>query len=410
MKVLYLHQHFSTPNGSIGIRSYWMSQHLISRGHKVTIVCGSYSGADTGLVNNFVNGERRGHVDGIEIIELNLAYSNSDLFLKRFLIFIKYALKSLKIIFQERYDIIFATSTPLTAGIPGIFARWMKNKPFVFEVRDLWPELPKEMGVITNPITLFSMSLLEKATYHSAHHLIALAPGISEGIIKKGINKELVSLIPNGCDLNIFNNIADKWRPSNIDKTDFLALYAGTHGEANGLNNLLDVAKELKNRKRDDIKFLLIGQGKLKDSLKEIAINSELDNVIFHDLIDKKKLASLMSSTDIGLQILADCKAFYNGTSPNKFFDYLSAGLPVLNNYPGWLSNMINEYECGYAVPPNDPIAFADALEDAANNPSKLTLMGMNSSSLALKEFNRIDLAQKWVDILENVYLNRVKK
>ncbi|WP_257970968.1 glycosyltransferase [Vibrio parahaemolyticus] len=128
-----------------------MSKRLIHHGHNVTMVCGTYGGGETGLESEFIGGKREGVVDGIRIIEFDLAYSNSDGFLKRSMTFVKFALKSIGLAFTEKYDVLFATTTPLTAGIPGIFARWLRGKPFVFEVRDLWPELPKEMGVIKKP-------------------------------------------------------------------------------------------------------------------------------------------------------------------------------------------------------------------------------------------------------------------
>lgn len=401
MKVLYFHQHFSTPKGSAGIRSYEMAQRLIARGHQVTMVCGSYGGGNTGITSPFVKGKRRATVDGIDIIEFDLAYSNSDGFVKRAMTFLKFALRSIGIALTERYDIVFATTTPLTAGIPGIFARWLKGKPFVFEVRDLWPELPKAMGVIRNPFVLKAMSFLEWASYKSAHRLIGLSPGIVDGIAQRGIPRQNIALIPNGCDLGIFANEAAPWRPEQIKPDDLLAVFAGTHGMANGLDAVLNATAELKKRGRSDIKFLLIGQGKLKSALQERAQQESLDNVIFHDPVNKASLAGLMNSTDIGLQILANIPAFYYGTSPNKFFDYIAAGLPVLNNYPGWLAEMINEHKCGFAIPPDNAIAFADALEKAADNKEMLKSMGKNSRVLAENEFNRELLSNKFVDWLE---------
>jgi len=403
MKILYFHQHFSTPKGSVGTRSYEMAQRLLARGHSVTMVCGSYGGGDTGLTAPFVNSRRSGLVDGINIIELDLSYSNSDGFVKRGLTFLKFAWASVCIALTEKYDVVFATTTPLTAGIPGIFARWLRGKPFVFEVRDLWPELPKAMGVITNPLVLGAMSILEWSTYHSAHRLIGLSPGIVEGIVHRGIAKDKVALVPNGCDLKIFNADVQAWRPENLAPDDLLAIFAGTHGIANGLDNLLDAAAELKRRGRTDIKLLLIGQGKLKPALMARAKLEKLDNVIFHDPINKQKLSGLMASADIGLQLLANIPAFYFGTSPNKFFDYISAGLPVLNNYPGWLAGMITEHQCGFAVPAQDPAAFASALEKAADDRLSLKRMGANSLLLAEREFDRTLLSNRFVDWLEGV-------
>lgn len=365
------------------------------------MVCGSYGLGETGLSAPFVKGVRRGVVDGIDIVEFDLMYSNSDGFVKRAMTFVKFALRSVSLALTARYDVVFATTTPLTAGIPGIFARWLRGKPFVFEVRDLWPELPKAMGVIRNPLVLGAMSVLEWASYRSAHRLIGLSPGIVEGIVRRGVPREWITLVPNGCDLGIFGGEATPWRPEGIRSTDLLAAFTGTHGIANGLDAVLEAAAELKRRGREDIKILLIGQGKLKSALKARAEQEGLDNVVFHDPVNKARLACLMASTDVGMQILANVPAFYYGTSPNKFFDYIAAGLPVLNNYPGWLAGMIEENRCGFSVPPDNPAAFADALEQAADNREMLQAMGQRARELAIREFDREKLANRWVDWLE---------
>lgn len=398
MRVLYFHQHFVTPKGAGAIRSYAMARALVARGHCVTMVCGSNTAGITGLQAAFKRGVRRGVVDGIDVIELDLAYSNSDGFLKRSQIFLKFALRSIWIALTANYDLVFATTTPLTAGLPGICARWLRRKTFVFEVRDLWPELPREMGVIKNPLVLWAMGVLEWMSYHSAHRLIGLSPGIVAGIKKRGISAERIIMVPNSCDLDIFTDQAEPWRPSGIQQTDFMAVFAGTHGIANGLDAVLDAAAALKQRGRLDIKLLLIGSGKMKPSLQVRVRDENLNCVIFHDSVTKAELAGLMRSADIGLQILANVPAFYFGTSPNKFFDYIAAGLPVLNNYPGWLAEMIERERCGYAVKPADSVAFADALEGAADNRDALVEMGVRANALARREFNREVMAKHWVD------------
>jgi glycosyltransferase involved in cell wall biosynthesis len=403
MRVLYFHQHFSTPSGSAGIRSYEMARHLLARGHQVTMVCGSYGSGKTGLMQPFVRGRRRGLVDGIDVIEFDLKYSNSDGFVCRALTFLKFALRSIALVFTERYDLVFATTTPLTAGIPGIFSRWLRGKPFVFEVRDLWPELPRAMGVIRNPMILSAMSVLEWTSYRSAHRLIGLSPGIVTGIVRRGVPSERVIMVPNGCDLDIFTTDVTPWRPSGVAPNDLLAVFAGTHGIANGLDAVLDTASELKRRRRNDIKLLLIGQGKLKPMLLERARREGLDNVIFHEPVDKARLAGLFAAADIGLQLLANVPAFYYGTSPNKFFDYLAAGLPVLNNYPGWLADLITQNCCGLVVPPEDPISFANALEQASVDRNALRSMGARGRLMAQQLYERGVLAQRWVACLEGV-------
>ncbi len=403
MRILYFHQHFNTPAGVGGLRSYMMARGLIDAGHAVTMVCGRHDGCVTGITGDFRNGKRSGQIDGIDVIELDLPYANKDNFVRRVHVFVKFAWRSVGIALTEPCDIVFATTTPLTAGIPGIAARFLRQKPFVFEVRDLWPELPKAMGVITNPLVLGAMSALEWASYRSADRLVALAGGIADGIEARGVNKARIMVIPNGCDLDIFDTRLKGWRPDGVDAVDLLALYAGTHGIANGLHSVLDAAAELKKRGRTDIKIALVGNGRCKPSLVARAAIENLDNILFLDPVPKTRLAQLMRSTDIGMQILDNIPAFYRGTSPNKFFDYIAAGLPVLNNYPGWLAEMIREAGCGFTVPPEDPVAFADALEQAADNRVRLATMGEASKKLAEQQFDRDMLAQQFTQWVTTV-------
>lgn len=407
MKLIYFHQHFSTPKGAAGIRSYEMARSWVARGHEVVMVCGSYGAAQTGLSGPFVGGMRRGHVDGIEVVEFDLAYTNSDSFAQRAKTFLKFALGSVRLALTERYDLVFATTTPLTAGIPGIAARWLRGKRFVFEVRDLWPELPKAMGVITNPLVLAAMSVLEWTSYRSAHRLIGLSPGIVDGIARRGVDRDRIALVPNGCDVDLFADKDHPWRPDGVAPTDLMAVFAGTHGLANGLDAVLDAGAALRRRGRDDIKLVLIGNGQLKPALQGRAAAEGLSNVIFHDPVNKARLSGLLASADVGMQILANVPAFYFGTSPNKFFDYLAAGLPVLNNYPGWLSEIIDEHRCGFAVPPEDPTAFADALERAAADRDELRRMGERGRGLAEREFNRATLAGRWIEWVEGAAIGR---
>jgi len=161
MHVLYFHQHFTTPDGSTGTRSYEVSKRLLATGHRVTMVCGAAVLSKTGLSGPFLNGRREGSVDGIYVIELELPYSNYQSFLRRSWTFLHFAFRSIVLALRLDYDVLFATSTPLTAALPGIAARWLRRKPFVFEVRDLWPELPRAMGVIRNRMVLLMMDWLE---------------------------------------------------------------------------------------------------------------------------------------------------------------------------------------------------------------------------------------------------------
>ena len=401
MRVLYFHQHFSTRKGAIGTRSFEMAKRLIARGHTVHVICGSYSLGNTGLSGDFKKGVRRGSVEGIQVTEFDLQYSNKDSFLQRTVTFLRFALRSVVIALREPCDVLFATSTPLTAALPGICARWWRRTPFVFEIRDLWPELPRAMGVITNPLVLFLMRILEWLGYHSATRLIGLAPGIIEGIAQRGIPASRIALIPNGCDNSVLVPPSSRWRPAGVADGDLLAIFSGAHGIANGLDAVLDAGLVLKARHRADIKILLIGDGKLKSQLQERARREGIDSILFHDPVDKERLGGLLAAADLGLQILANVPAFYQGTSPNKFFDYIAAGLPVLINYPGWLAEIVTATQSGFATAPSDAAALADALEEAADNREQLRSMGQRAQRLARERFDRDALGEQFVSWLE---------
>ena len=397
MHVLYIHQHFSTPSGAAGTRSYEMARRLIAQGHCVTMVCGSYKAGKTGLQQRFRHSRREGEVDGIQVIEFDLAYSNHDGLARRTAVFLRYALGAMGLALTRRYDLLLETSTPLTASLPGLVARWLRGKPFVFEVRDLWPELPRAMGVIRNRALLAVLGALEWVACRSATRCIALAPGIAQGIAKTGVDPRRIEVVANGCDISLFQSPGVPWRPPGIPPENLLAVFTGTHGPANGLNAVLDAAAILLARGRYDISLVLAGDGKCKPALVQRARDQGLSNVMFVEPMPKAELAGLLAGADLGIQCLADIPAFYFGTSPNKFFDYIAAGLPVLNNYPGWLAKMIESEGLGFAVPPRDSAAFADALERAAGNRGETRRMGARAVDFARHNFARDILAERWI-------------
>ena len=409
MKVLYFHQYFCTPEGNTGLRSYQMSKHLVEQGHSVTMVFAGSPRLKSPLDGKpYENGVRRGIYEGIDLIEFNLQYSNKMSLFKRSFIFLKYSFRSIGLVFREKFDILFATSTPLTAGIPGIIMKTFgKNKPFVFEVRDLWPELPRAMGVVKNKILLRAMEKLESLSYSKADACIALSPGIEEGIKKRLKKQKPVYLVPNGCDLELF-------KPGRHTKTiypacaekDFVSVFIGAHGIANGLDAALDAAVELKkNASAGNIKIVLIGDGRQKKHLAQRVEEESLDNVILLDPVSKKTIVNYLNAADIGLMLLADFPAFYYGTSPNKFFDYIASGLPVLNNYPGWIAGMIKENNLGVVTAPGDARGFADALVNLSADRNKLEKMGNNARHFAEENFDWRNLST----VFENILMSNCK-
>jgi glycosyltransferase involved in cell wall biosynthesis len=401
MRVLYFHQHFTTPDGTGGTRSYEFARALVEKGHQVTMVCGLSERSNLCLSWDETQRWHRGDIEGIDVIALPLSYSNRDSLVRRAWLFWRFAWRGILIALKFDYDVLFATSTPLTAVLPGVVMKLARRgRPFVFEVRDLWPELPRALGM-RNPILLGAMSLLEWAGYRFADCCVGLSPGIVEGIKRRAPEGRRVEMIPNGCDLDLFHpRLRAPMNLPGLKAGDFVAGFTGAHGIANGLDAVLDAAAELKRRGREDINLVMIGDGNQKDRLMARARDAGLANVFFLPPVKKTEIARITASFDCGLMILANVPAFYFGTSPNKFFDYISAGIPVLNNYPGWLAGIIEQNRCGVAVPPQNSVAFADALERLANDRRAATEMGTNGRQLAEKEFGRGSLASRFAGLL----------
>lgn len=400
MRVLYLHQYFCTPSQAGGLRSYEMAQQLIKNGHQVTMVCAE---RNLGLPSTKNKNISRGEVDGIDVIAIKVSDPVKVSLIKRAKSFISFSWQCVKVAMKEDYDVLFATSTPLTIGIPGIIAKFFRRKKFIFEVRDLWPELPKALG-ISNPFWIWGMSAVEWMSYHTADGCIGLSPGICEGIKRRSQKNKPILMVPNGCDLDIFKpSLKSKLELDGVAENDKVAIFTGAHGIANGLDAVLNAAKIVLSYGRNDIKFVFIGAGIEKEHLQERVKNENINNCLFYKPIPMVQIASVTASATIGLMVLKNVPAFYYGTSPNKFFDYISSGLPVINNYPGWLADMIKDNKCGVVVEPDNAQAFADAIIDMIDN-APLEEYSKNARDLAEREFDRELLGKKFVDFFEEIY------
>ena len=302
MKILYYHQYFKTREGIGGTRSYEFASRLVKSGHEVTVICARNNLANLSLGWINKNGYSTGIIDGIKVIQIDLFTSGKKNYLGRSMAYIRFAFRSTMFAFKEKYDILFATSTPLTVGIPGIIAKLFRPKvKFIFEVRDLWPELPRAMGVIKNRFVLFILSVLESMCYRSANGCIGLSPGMVEGIARRGIDRKNIALIPNSSDLGLFiPGKAEKSIFPGCTNMNFIAAYTGTHGLANGLGYVLDMADYLESVGENNIKIVLIGDGDQKSMLVEKAKDRELKNCIFLDPVPKNELVKLLQASDAG--------------------------------------------------------------------------------------------------------------
>ena len=377
-----------------------MAKALVAAGNDVHVVCGSFAEGKSGLTHSFAGIKREGIVEGISVTEYNIKYSNKTGFFKRAVLFFRFMLKTIRHAIQDEFDLVFCTSTPLTIAVPGIAAKYLRKKKFIFEVRDLWPDAPKQLGVVKNRLVLKALSLLESMAYRAADACIGLSPGMVDGIVERSPPGKPVVLIPNGCDIGLFGGKAEERAIEGVSPSDIVAAFTGAHGLANGLDAVLDVAKVLKERGHDHIKLVLVGDGMKKKALVDRATSSGLNNCKFLSPIEKNHMSGFFQRADIGMVIFANIESFYYGTSPNKFFDYIAAGLPVVVNHPGWVCDLIDEHAIGECFPPDRADLFADALVHMASDKQALNEMGERSRALALSRFDRADLARQFVEFL----------
>ncbi len=395
LRILYLHQHYSAPGGSVPTRSHGFARALAAQGHAVTIACGRYAGAETGLDGPFRFGARQGRRHGLNIVEFDIPCSNAMGLPARSAAFLRFATQATRLALGRRWDLVIASSTPLTVALPAIIARALRGTPFLFEIRDPWPELPRALGGVPAP-ALAAMDRLADAACRQAAAVVALSEGMADIAVARGADPARVHVIPNGCDLDLFGPHIAPWRPAQAAPQECVALYAGAHGRANGLGTLLDAAAILHARGERRLRLLLVGDGAEKPALMARAAAEGLDNVTFLDPQPRTAIGALHAGCQIALHLLADIPAFAEWTAPNKLMDGLAAGRPVITNQPGRAARIVAEGPSGIAVPPGDAAALAGALVRLVEQPALRDAMGMAGRRQAVMQWDRRLLAERF--------------
>ncbi|MDP5031272.1 MAG: glycosyltransferase family 4 protein [Paraglaciecola sp.] len=402
MKIIYLHQYFTTPDMSGGTRSYEMAKRLVNAGHEVHIITSWREPTDH--TSWFYQ-----NIDGINIHWLPVIYSNKMSFNRRIKAFFHYAVKAAAKAVAIQGDVVFATSTPLTIALPGVYASKRLNVPMIFEVRDLWPELPIAVGAIRNPAVKWLAKMLERFAYKHSAHIIALSPGMAEGIVNTGVSSSNVTVIPNSADLELFDpatSNAHMFRNAHAELGESpIVLYAGTLGLINGVSYLADLAKECLLLK-SDVKFVVIGDGMEWSQIKQYAGDlGVLDhNFFMYPPMPKKQLVNAFKAASISTSLFVDLVQM-QANSANKFFDALSSGTPVAVNYGGWQAALLKENVAGFQLT-RDTKQAAELIVSQLKNEDHLKLMGDNALNLAQQRFSRDKLAKEF----ENVFCSVIKQ
>lgn len=342
---------------------------------------------------------------GIQVHWYPVPYSNRMGYGQRIKAFFAFAMAARKKALTLKGDIVFATSTPLTIAIPGVLAARKHKIPMVFEVRDLWPEMPIAMGALKNPLMRFAARQLERWAYRHSSTVVALSPGMKEGVAATGVPVNQIAVIPNSSDNHEFQHdpqAAETFRakrPWLGDKP--LLVYTGTFGKVNGVGYMVELAKILKS-KSSDIRLLLVGDGQERPAVIEAAQVAGVyeENLFFESKLPKRDMPSLLSAADMASNLVIDLPAA-RANSANKFFDTLAAGKPVFINHGGWMHELIKSHGCGLAIWQQPVEQVAQELEAKLHDTEWLAQAGDAAKTLAEKEFDRDVLAGQLMQVLE---------
>ncbi len=400
MHILYIHQHFATPAGSTGTRSYEFARRWVKAGHKVTLIAGHY---DIGGLQ--VSGAlyRKQNIEGINVVVVGTKYSNKQSHLRRITSFLSFCLFSIYAGLRiKKIDVIYASSTPLTVGIPAMVIKWVKHIPFVFEVRDQWPEIPIELGIITNGFLIKILLWLEKTIYKNCSSIVALSSGQADGIRAVLTEEKPITVIPNSCDIDMFRPDIDgsaiRQKKGWGDK--LVLLHTGAMGKVNGLDFVIEAAERLK--EHSNIMFVLIGDGNQKPFLESRVKELGLTNVEILSSMPKQELPEFYATADIGLVIIGNFPIIEHN-SANKFFDSLSAGKPVLLNYSGWQRKILEENAAGFGCDLCNLDEFVEKVLYLKSHIQQVEKMGQNARRVAVEKFNRDELAKQALELTSSV-------
>lgn len=380
VRVLLLHQHFKTPVSGGAIRSYYLAKALIDRQAEVIVITATNQKKAYSEV-----------YEQITIHYLPIPYDNKYGFFQRIASFVRFMLASIA---QSeklgKIDYCYAISVPLTVGITAMWLKWRRGVPFIFEVGDLWPEAPIQMGFIKNYFLKQFLYWVEKKIYQSAYAIVGLSPAIQSSIQAIVPNKKVYN-IPNFADCDFYQPIYSE------GKQKLVVSYIGAIGLANGLDYLIECANSCRKASLP-IQFVICGEGALRERLEINAKHLQLQNLTFIDFQDRAGVLKVMDATDVCFVSYKRLPVLETG-SPNKFFDGLAAGKLIVTNFGGWIAREIEEARCGFSVDPNNPLDFVVKIKPFLADEKMLQQYQQAARALAERKFSRKILSEQFVNL-----------
>lgn len=382
LKILYVHQYFRTPEQGGAIRSYYLATGLAQAGFDVTVLT---THAETIPKTTFLN--------GFKVEYLPISYSHYYPKWKRIQSFLRFMWAAFRYMQTAQYDICYATSTPLTVGFLAFINRYLKHKKYIFEVRDLWPLAPVQLGFIRNKWLIRFLFWAEKKIYQNATHIVSLSPQMTDYI--KTLVQKPTTTLPNISDTDFF----EPTFKTICKEQPIVVAYTGTLGVANELEKLIKLAHYCQ-KTQQNLQFRIAGEGTELPKIKALAQHYGLNNVSFLGFLDKKGVKQLLQQAHFAYVSFADAPVLQTG-SPNKFFDALAAGVPILINIKGWMTELIEKEKCGFYVAAPTPERLKSILENFYNNAALYEIYSKNARKLAENQFSKTKAVEQMVKIFK---------
>lgn len=403
MHTVLIHQAFVSPNEPGGTRHYELARHCAEQGHSFTIVASDHSyltGRRTTARSQLVTEQ---DLDGVRVLRVYTYPSLHQSFVWRVVAFLSFMLTSIVGALQAGpIDLVVGTSPPIFQAVSAWLVAAIRRRPFLLEIRDLWPEFAIGMGVLTNPALIVLSRWLERFLYNRATHLLVNSPAYRDYLISLGMPPEKVTLIANGVDVSMFDPAAggEQFRQAWGLGDQFVVTYAGALGQANDIPTILRAAERLK--QLPQVRFLLVGDGKERANLEAQVRQHSLTNVLFTGSRPKSEMREVLAASDACLATLQDIPMFRT-TYPNKIFDYMAAGRPTVLAIDGVIRQVIEAANGGIFVPPGDDLALAAAVERLYANREEAQRMGRSARAYVTEHFDRQRQSEAFAALAERL-------
>jgi glycosyltransferase involved in cell wall biosynthesis len=397
MRIVYLHQYYCNPQMTGGIRSYEQARRLVARGHEVHVITTDITPGKRDL------GWRETVDDGVHVHWFSVPYSNNMSYARRLRAFAEFMILAAAKSARLKADLVFATSTPLTVAVPGVLSARLRRVPFVFEVRDLWPEVPIEMGALRNPLARRLAGGLADFAYRNAAEVVALSPGMAAGVTARRPATK-VTMVPNAADLALFEvrpEAVRRFREQHRWLGDRpLIVYTGALGAVNGVEYLVRAARRL-HELDPGVQVLIVGHGKEWEPTKQLAADAGLlgHSVHMWEKVPKADLPVILGAATLSTSFVRPIRALWDN-SANKFFDALAASRPIAINYGGWQADLLGETGAGLVLDPYDAEVAGDLLAGRVRDERWLTQARAAAHRLAVEQFSRELLFDRFEAVL----------